>query len=414
VNRLQEVERAVISDARRWAQVELARRLQAEADACAPVCPSTGEPLGDVRLRSMELRTVSGPVELRLRHGYSRALQAWVCPARVAWGLERHQRISPELAARVVHTVTESGSYERAAALCTVWGSPISDGAIRQLTQKLGRRMSELPLPAERPIEREAPFSLVIMMDGWMARSRGKGWGASPRKQVDDRVEWHEIKSAVIYRLHQRAENRSGRGLLTEKYAVATPPGTSPMDFGAAVHAEALRRGMGRAKTVYVVMDGAVWLWDLAEDRFKDAIKTLDFHHAREHLQAVADLEHGVGTEANRGWMQRTTRDLAGGRQIRVLSQLEELLSSEQPRTVQEREDLEREVAYFRSHRDHLNYKQREREGSPRGSGAIESLGKQLQARMRGCGQFWGQHGLPPLLQLCVAVKNKDAHLLWN
>ena len=180
------------------------------------------------------------------------------------------------------------------------------------------------------------------------------------------------------------------------------------------MHAEALRRGLGRAKAVYVVMDGAVWLWDLAEDRFKDAIKTLDFHHAREHLQAVADLEHGVGTEANRVWMKRTTGDLAGGRQIRVLSQLEGLLSSGRQRTDPEREALEREVGYFRSHRDHLNYQEREREGSPRGSGAIESLGKQLQARMRGCGQFWGQQGLPPLLRLCVAVKNKDAHLLWN
>jgi len=69
---------------------------------------------------------------------------------------------------------------------------------------------------------------------------------------------------------------------------------------------------MGRAKTVHVVVDGALWLWELAKDCFKDAIKTLDFHHAREHLQAVADLEHGVGTEANRDWMKRTTWDLAG------------------------------------------------------------------------------------------------------
>lgn len=414
MNRLQEMEEALIADARRWAQAQLTERLQAEADACASVCPSTGEPLSNVRFRAMELRTVNGPVRLRVRHGYSRALEAWVCPARIAWGLEKHQHITPALAARITHTVTETGSYERASAMCAVWGSPISDGAISQLTQKLGRRMSELPLPAEKPVEREAPFSLVIMMDGWMARNRGKGWGASPRRQVDDRVEWHEIKSAVIYRLHQRAENQSGRGVLTQKYVVATPPGTCPVDFGAAVHAEALRRGMGRAEAVYVVMDGAVWLWDLAADRFKDAIKTLDFHHAREHLQAVADLEHGVGTEANRDWMKRTTRDLAGGRQIRVLTHLEGLLSSERERTVQEREDLEREVDYFRSHRDHLNYKERERDGSPRGSGAVESLGKQLQARLRGCGQFWGQHGLPPLLRLCVAVKNKDAHLLWN
>ena len=33
---------------------------------------------------------------------------------------------------------------------------------------------------------------------------------------------------------------------------------------------------------------GAVWLWDLAEDRFATAIKTLDFHPASQHLWAVA------------------------------------------------------------------------------------------------------------------------------
>jgi len=60
-------------------------------------------------------------------------------------------------------------------------------------------------------------------------------------------------------------------------------------------------------------------------------------------------------------------------------------LTSERERTVQEREDLEREVDYFCSHRDHLNYKERERDGSPRGSGTVESLAKQLQARLHRC-----------------------------
>jgi hypothetical protein len=54
----------------------------------------------------------------------------------------------------------------------------------------------------------------------------------------------------VIYRLEQRAQSAGGRGLLVEKYAVATPTQTTPVDFGAAVQAEALRRGLGRAKVV--------------------------------------------------------------------------------------------------------------------------------------------------------------------
>ena len=90
--------------------------------------------------------------------------------------------------------------------------------------------------------------------------------------------------------------------MLIEKFVVATPPETSPVDFGTAVHAEAMRRGLGRAKHVYLVMDGALWLWDLAEDCFAQAIKTLDFHHARDHLWAVANSLHGEDTpEAKAG-----------------------------------------------------------------------------------------------------------------
>jgi hypothetical protein len=88
-------------------------------------------------------------------------------------------------------------------------------------------------------VKAEPAFSLVIRMDGWMARERGVDWGVGPRRKDPQRVEWREIKSAVIYRLEQRAENVAGRGLLLQKYAVATPPETSPVDFGAAVQAEA-------------------------------------------------------------------------------------------------------------------------------------------------------------------------------
>ena len=85
---------------------------------------------------------------------------------------------------------------------------------------------------------------------------------------------------------------------------MACPPETTPVDFGAAVQAEARRRGLGRARYVYLVMDGAVWLWDLAEDRFASAIKTLDFHHASQHLWAVAHALHGEGTDPAKEWVE--------------------------------------------------------------------------------------------------------------
>src|ERR1035441_2403215 len=46
------------------------------------------------------------------------------------------------------------------------------------------------------------------------------------------------------------------------------------------------------------------WCWTgwrgLAEDRFKAAVKTLDFHHAREPLHAVAQSLPGPGTPSRR------------------------------------------------------------------------------------------------------------------
>ena len=55
-----------------------------------------------------------------------------------------------------------------------------------------------------------------------------------------------------------------------------------------------------------------------------------------------------------------------------------------------------------------LHYQAVEEAGAPLESGAVESLGKQLQARLRGCGQFWDRSGFNALLSLCVLTKNKE------
>ena len=93
---------------------------------------------------------------------------------------------------------------------------------------------------------------------------------------------------------------------------------------------------------------------------------------------------------------------------------LHDLLEAKAHRSEQTNELIVREVNYFQEHRDHLHYRQMEKAGAPLGSGAVESLGKQLQRRHRGCGQFWARRGLTHLLRLSVLVKNRDAPLLWN
>lgn len=414
MNGLRQLEQEVLAQGREWTRQRLEKRLQTHSDKVPVVCPETGEALKDVRWRDLQLITISGIVSLRVRHGYSPAMGQWICPARQVWGLRAYQRLSPELESRLAYTASETTSYEAAAKMAGRWGCPVSDGCIHQHIQRLGQAAGELELPDPVKPLGEPEFSLVIMLDGWLARERGPDWGAGPRKKDPQRILWHEIKSALIYRLERRGSNDSGRGMLIEKFVVATPPETSPVDFGSAVQAEARRRGLGRAKYVYVVMDGALWLWELVEDRFAQSTKTLDFHHARDHLWVLANTLHGENTPEAKAWVQPLLGSLRKGREGYVVGQLEELLKDHLERTPENQEVIEREVKFFVKHRDHLHYQAMEKAGAPRGSGAVESLGKQLQQRLRGCGQIWGRSGFTRLLRVVVLVKNQDEPLLWN
>lgn len=413
MNPLQQIERTVLQEAQAWALAKLKEELQSQADQVDMVCLKTGERLSNTRWRKMKLRMVVGTFGLRVKVGYSQKKRQWINPIRQKWRLKPYQQVSPELEARVCETATLVPTYEGAVAVAACWGCAISDDLIHRHVQDLGRKAAGLVLPLDKPPAQEAEFSLVIMMDGWMARERGPNWGASRRKKLTDRVDYHEIKSAVIYRLERAVQTAGGRGLLLEKYVVATPPQTDPVDFGAAVQAEALRRGLGRAKRVYVVMDGAVWLWHLAKERFSEATLILDFHHAREHLMAVAEALHGKDSAAVHAWVDPMIDRLQKGKEAQVISQLEEL---QQGSTLSAPEEgvVDRETRYFEEHRDHMHYQRWKRAGVPRGSGAVESLGLQLQRRFRTCGQFWKRHGLTNLLELAVIFKNRDQNFLWN
>ena len=433
MNALRQTEQAILTEGREWTRRRLQQQLQRDADALPALCPQSRAALTNTRRRDLQLDTVAGRVQLQVGVGWSEALGRWVNPVREAWGLAAYQRASPELQARLAYTATEVPSYERAAKMAQTWGTPLSDGRIHHHIQQLGATAQTLDRPTPAPPPREPDFSLVLQMDGWMARERGPDWAARPGKKDPHRVAWHEIKSAVIYRLEQRVEKDSGRGLLVEKFIVATPPQTTPVDFGAAVHAEACRRGLGRARFIYIVMDGAVWLWDLAEDRFAQAIKTLDFQHASQHLWAVAHALHGQGTPQAQAWVEPLLHSLRHGGEARVVRRLEELLAPAQPapakpgspKTVSPqapktrrrsgaRAVVAREVAYFQSHREHLHYQAVAKAGAPIGSGAVESLCGQLQARFKGRGQFWDRPGLTHLLAVNVLFKNQDDLHLWN
>ena len=369
-----------------------------------------------------------GELRLRVPYGQDPEDEAWLCPLRLAWGLQANQTMSPALEEKVCFTATLTPSFEKAAAVAAKWGSPVDDATIHHHVAQAGARAEA---QAEQRVERaldvqtraqvveeakaEAPrqeFSLVLMLDGWMIRERGAQWGLKPPEIKAERVSWREMKSAIVFRLDQRAQTQSGRPLILEKFYVARR--CDPEDLGRRLYAEALRRGLNQAAKVYVVADGGVWIWNLVADRFSEAVGVLDFYHASGHLWAVAQALFGEEGPEARQWVEPLLHQLAHGGEAGVLQTLEDLLQLCRQSDEERQKVIEREVSYFQSHREHVHYQRRQQEGCPKGSGAMESTCSQYQDRFKRTGQFWTLAGEHHLLALELARRNQDWDEIWS
>jgi hypothetical protein len=424
---LLEIEQEVETEAKEWQRQRLQNRLQQLAEAQGAVCPDTGQALQEARYETVTLDTCAGTITLRAHYGRHPQTRQWQQPIRLLWGLKPRQRLSPQLQDRVCYTAAETDSYERAAKMATKWGTPLVASTFHKHAQQTGlaataqakQREEQLLHPATQA-QAIAPlpnglelFGLVVMMDGFMARERGPDWALKPPEAKGERIGYHEVKAATIYRVDQVAQKESGRRQILQKFWVLAPTQTPPQEFGRAVHAEALRRSMGNAQYVFVLADGAVWIWNIIEDRFVSCLKGLDFYHASTHLWAIAHELFPEEARA-RAWVEPLLHQLKHGQEAQVLKTLEALPTQRQALGLSLSDLLKREIAYFQTHREHLHYQDLTAKGSPIGTGAMESTCGQLQTRVKRVGQFWKPTGLANMLALKAALQNDDWSALWS
>lgn len=361
------------------------------------------------RKRRLALRTQVGEVVVKTDYGQDKPTGQWLCPQQEIWGLQPHQKMTPQLADKLVFTVTATGSYEEAAALSAKWGCVVDDSTLHQLVQRVGARAEEqiqqrLKQPASELEPQRQPSELaVLLMDGWMARFRGPGW--AKRRTSKPRVEWHEIKTGVFYCLEQAARAENGRGVLTDKTIVNWQG--QPDELGRRLHWEALRRGLARARQSLVLSDGAGWIWNLKADRWKGAHELLDFYHASQHLWRLGDGLHGEGKSAD--WAEVRRHQMRHGKEQKLLKEIAGL----KRRGGEAGKIIREEQSYFERQQGRMGYQAAAKRGWPIGSGAVESACRQKQCRFKRPGQFWTEQGFRHLCALDEARRNGHWTELW-
>lgn len=155
------------------------------------------------RKRFLEVGFVTffGNITVRVRQGVARQ-GGWVCPALAFLGIRPNQRYSPDMEKRMAVLAAETLSYERAARVSEATWFTISDDAVRAVVLRLGEIAQDNPPTGMLPGAACPDDTLVVMADGWNARHRGETWGRNQKnRKLPERVHWHEIRSAAIFKL---------------------------------------------------------------------------------------------------------------------------------------------------------------------------------------------------------------------
>jgi hypothetical protein len=385
-------------------------------------CPACGRALNvEAYARARTVQAGCGHLSFRRAYGFCTDCGQHAYPADHALGLQPRATTSPRVQELCAIHALRGPTAQYAEDFRRLTGVPLDPSTVhrearRQGARAQGRRDADAAsvhtsqgvarLAAQaRPPARD--YTLVLEIDAWNIRERDD-WGLSKRlrRRGQEPERWHWVYTATIFRLDQRATTQAGRPIIAERGFVATRLGLEA--FRDQLYSEALRRGLAHAKEVLVLADGAIWIWNLIDDRFVGAQQRVDLYHVKGHLWALAHELYGHGTAEAAAWVAPHLKALERRRDgaLDVIHGLEGLRDTLTKLSTPQRAALEREIGYFNQHQHRMDYKAGKRLGQPLGSGAIESTCSQYQRRFKLTGQFWSLAGDEAFLALATLHRN--------
>ena len=387
----------------------LEQAAQQKADAIPPKCPRCGAKL--IRRQKLE-RTVDlgvGEFKLRRVRGFCRKCKDWFCPADEALGVEGGH--SPHVQEMAALFASKMPIAEASAVLERATGMKMPPATLDRVAKKVAEKAQDKrqqlddqarlggPSLATQCVT-QIPDTLIIMVDAMSIRERDD-WGLTRELRQDGKEpkRWHWVWVGTVFGLESRLK-KGGRAIISQRGFVATRGGIKALK--AQVYAEALRQGLGRVKRVIFMGDGAVWIWNLAKDRFKEAVQRVDLYHIKQHLWVVAKELYPDAAQAAL-WVKKMKNRLRQGKAGQVIGSVGEALEALSGAA---KKKAQKELSYLRKNKKRMDYGVAIKRGEPIGTGAIESTCRQYQCRFKRPGQFWTKVGDEGLLCLETFWRN--------
>lgn len=144
------------------------------------------------------------------------------------------------------------------------------------------------------------------------------------------------------------------------------------------------------------VCDGAAWIWNLVAFYYPQAIQIVDWYHAKDRLQRVAQAAFSAPDERH-AWLEQTTTDLWEGRVESVCAACQHIAAR--------CHEAQQAYTYFSHNAARMRYDQFRAADYLIGSGTVESACKQIVTqRLKRPGAQWSLEG---------AVRTAKARAAW-
>lgn len=293
-----------------------------------------------------------------------------------------------------------------------IGGVAISDSTLWRKVQKWGKRFGEEEKKQEEKANQIAqrhipPTAKVVTypvmgaaMDGAMVNIRQEGW--------------KELKLGSIFAIASRPISDKETGEIVERaYAYAQSYVThlgEPATLGRKMWAKARQRHWAEADKTQVLGDGAVWIWNLADEFLLPKNMTTDWYHATAHLHDAAQAYHPDKPQAAIRWFNAAETLLFQGHAEQIAS----MLTQRAALLPAQADSLRSQATFFENNKRRMDYMQYREEGLLIGSGVVESEAKQFKARFCGPGMRWSRDGINHLLPIRASVMQDSFDSDWK
>ena len=353
--------------------------------------------------RDKEVLTLLGPVTIRRAYYYDGGCQTGWCPKDKALDIVGSS-LSPGVR-RIMGRAGANGPFALGHEdLKEMAGIEVDPKEIERVSHRLGEEIEAYNRREAGQIIPLRPISkMYVCMDGTgVPVVRAEAMNRKGRGE-EGQAKTREAKLGCVFT--QTSVNEKGYPVRDEDSTSYAGAIEATEDFGSRIYAEAVGRGLERAREVCVIADGSPWIWNIVEEHFYGAIQIIDLYHAREHYWNVAHAVFSLDQATLDSWTDLRRKELDHGEVEAVI----EAIKCLRPRRKEQKEICEKEIGYFEKNKDRMRYDRFRRQGLFVGSGVVEAGCRTvIGQRLKQSGMFWTVKGANSIIALrCCLLSNR-------